>query len=386
MLQRKGTQHMGNRDTATIGKGTVTIKDLAQLAALSPATVHLVLTGKPGPKAETRERVLSLARQMGYRCNAAASSLKRGTTRIGAVLPRQKGDNELYYAPIWFGVRDFMKEHADYNLELVEFAYDSGQSISVPAQTVKEARATEKLSGLIVLGDIEPAACTELRKCQEQQLPVVLVNSDMQGIGRISCVQAENYLLGKTIGEILLRQTSAGGSILACAGELRTPANAASIRGLEDYVQEHDAGRKIYKLYYGYSQQERDKLCRRLREHFAQLSDIACCCSVTARGSVELARALEESGRAGKLPAVGSDLFPQNVESLRRGTFQNLMFKNPYRQGWLAAEQLFRYIFHGSAEDVVLVKSEVVFQSLIPMYEDDSSGGSWEINHRLQGR
>ncbi len=367
---------MGNRKTSVINKNVVTIKDIAQLAELSPATVHLVLAGKPGPKPETRERVLSLAKQMGYRCNAAASSLKRGTTRIGAVLPRQEGDNNLYYAPIWFGVRAFMREHADFSLELLEFDYESRESISVPAESVKEARETEKLSGLIVLGDLEPAAYTELIQCKECQIPVVLVNSDMQGVGRICCVQAENYLLGRTIGEILLRHTKSGGNILACAGEQRTPANAASIRGLEDYVQEYAAERKIYKLYYGYSQEERDKLRRMLRKYFAQHPDISCCCSVTARGSVELACALEECGLAGALPAVGSDLFPQNLESLRRGTFQNLMFKNPYRQGWLAAEQLFRYIFYGSAADAVFVKSEVVFQSSIPMYEGDSSQDS----------
>lgn len=355
-------------------KNTVTIKDLAQMADLSPATIHLVLTGKPGPKAETRERVLGLAKQMGYRCNAAASSLKRGVTRIGAILPHLEGDNRLYYAPIWSGIRAFMKEHADFSLELAEFTYDSGESISVPAATVREAQAADKLSGLIVLGDIEPAARAELRGFKDRQTPIVLVNSDLKGIGRICCVQAENYLLGRVLSEILLRLSPERGSILACAGETTTPANEASIRGLEDYVREHDAGRTVYKLYYGYSQKEREKLRRSLREHLTQHPDIAGCCSVTARGSVELARALEESGLAGKLPAIGSDLFPQNLESLRRGTFQNLMFKNPYQQGWLAAEQLFRYIFHGTAESVVFVKSEVIFQSSIPMYEDLTTG------------
>lgn len=196
---------MGNRNT-------VTIKDIAHLTALSPATVHLVLAGKPGPKAETRERVLSLAKQMGYRCNAAASSLKRGITRIGAVLPRQDGDNQLYYAPIWSGVHAFMEGHADFSLELVEFAYESCESISVPASVVKEARQMEKLSGLIVLGDVGPAACAELLKYKDYQIPIVLVNSDMQGTGRICCVQTDNYLLGRVIGEILLRQITAGGT------------------------------------------------------------------------------------------------------------------------------------------------------------------------------
>lgn len=348
---------------------TVTIKDIAAVAGVSPATVHLALAGKPGPKVETRERILKLAKELDYRCNAAASSLKRGITRIGAVLPRLEGDNRLYYGPIWTGVQAFFKEHKDFNLELVEFAYDSRVSISVPVSILEEVWQADKISGLIVLGDIELEARKELRQQRDRQIPIVLVNSDVPGIGRVCCVQTDNYLLGRVIGEILLRQTQAGGSILACAGETTTPANYESIQGLQDYMAEHDPDRKLYKLYYGYSFEEREKLQQRLLENLHKNHDIVGCCSVTARGSVELAAALEKSGLAGKLLAIGSDIFAQNIESLKKGTFQNLMFKNPYQQGWLAAERLFQYIFYGIMEEVSLVKSEVVFQSTIAFYE-----------------
>lgn len=348
---------------------TVTIKDIAAIAGVSPATVHLALAGKPGPKVETRERILKLAKELDYRCNAAASSLKRGVTRIGAVLPRLEGDNRLYYEPIWTGVQAFFKEHKDFNLELVEFAYDSRVSISVPVNILEEVRQADKIAGLIVLGDIEMEARKELRQLRDQQMPIVLVNSDVPEVGRVCCVQTDNYLLGRAIGEILLRQTPASGGILACAGEATTPANYESIQGLQDYIAEHDSNRKLYKVYYGYSADERKKLYQRLLDDLRKNHDIVGCCSVTARGSVELAQALEKSGLAGTISAVGSDIFPQNIESLKKGIFQNLMFKNPYQQGWLAAERLFQYIFYGSMEEVSLVKSEVVFQSTIAFYE-----------------
>lgn len=349
---------------------TITLKDLAALAGVSPATVHLALAGKPGPKFETRERILKLAKEMDYRCNVAASSLKRGVTKIGAVLPRPAGDNQLYYTPIWDGVRAFFKEHKDFNLELIEFAYDSEDFISVPVSILDEVRKIDKLSGLIVLGDIEPAARKELRLLRDRRMPVVLVNSDMPEVGRICCVQAENYLLGKAIGEILLRQTPRGGAILVCAGEETTPANDESVQGLQDYIAEHDPDRTLYKLYYGYSSGEKERLYRRLLEHLREDYSIVGCCSVTARGSVELAHALVESGLAGKLPAIGSDVFQENIENLERNVFQNLMFKNPYQQGWLAAERLFQYIFYGTTgvNDIQFVKSEVVFQSSVSMY------------------
>lgn len=100
--------------------GRVTLKDVATKAGVSVSTAHLVMAGKNGPKEETRQQVLRIADALHYQCNAAASSLKRGETRIGVVLPDLKGGNELYYTPIWAGVRAFCKTARDFNLHLVE--------------------------------------------------------------------------------------------------------------------------------------------------------------------------------------------------------------------------------------------------------------------------
>ena len=316
----------------------ITIKDIATQTGLSIATVHLALAGKAGPKEETRRRVLQTAKELNYQCNSAASSLKRGVTRIAAILPALTQDNLLYYEPIWRGVRAYCRDAKDFNIELVELPYVNQDSVSVPLEAVGRARGERKLSGLIVLGDIEPEAGRALRDLSDQGVSIVLVNSDTPEVGRICCIQAENYLLGRIMGEILLGRTPRGGPILVCAGEKSTPANADSTRGLNDYLEEHDANREIYALHYG----------------------------------VQLARALVDTGLAGRIPAIGSDVFGENIENLKRGVFQNLMFKNPYQQGWLAAEYLFKHIFRNqpTGDTTIFVKSEVVFQSSISMYKE----------------
>lgn len=54
--------------------------------------------------------------------------------------------------------------------------------------------------------------------------------------------------------------------------------------------------------------------------------------------------ALEETGRAGKVMAVGSDLFDESKDFLRRGTFQNLVQKNPFAQAYMATRFLSDYL------------------------------------------
>lgn len=57
--------------------GRVTIKDIARIAQVSPATVSLVLNDKPGVGKQTRYRVLRVSRELHYTPNLVARSLVR---------------------------------------------------------------------------------------------------------------------------------------------------------------------------------------------------------------------------------------------------------------------------------------------------------------------
>lgn len=54
---------------------TITIKDLAQMANTSTATVSRVLSNKPGVTPDRRERILQLAKEVGYTPNRLARNL-----------------------------------------------------------------------------------------------------------------------------------------------------------------------------------------------------------------------------------------------------------------------------------------------------------------------
>jgi DNA-binding LacI/PurR family transcriptional regulator len=58
------------------------LEDVAARAGVSTASASLVLRGKPGPGAQTREAVLEAARQLGYRPDRTASLLARRRTQL----------------------------------------------------------------------------------------------------------------------------------------------------------------------------------------------------------------------------------------------------------------------------------------------------------------
>lgn len=66
----------------------VTTADLAKLAGVSRATVDRVLHDRGGVKLKTKEKILRLAKEQGYRPNHLARSLSTGKTNsIGVVIP-----------------------------------------------------------------------------------------------------------------------------------------------------------------------------------------------------------------------------------------------------------------------------------------------------------
>lgn len=65
-----------------------TIRDIARQAQVSPATVSQILNGNGHFSADTRERVLTLAQELGYRPNALTRSIRsRRTGIVGVALP-----------------------------------------------------------------------------------------------------------------------------------------------------------------------------------------------------------------------------------------------------------------------------------------------------------
>ena len=70
------------------GSSPVTVKEVAQRAGVSTATVSRVLSGSAGVREALRARVLEAAQSLAYRPNRAARNLRVGSSRAVGVLIR----------------------------------------------------------------------------------------------------------------------------------------------------------------------------------------------------------------------------------------------------------------------------------------------------------
>ncbi|MBB6215320.1 LacI family transcriptional regulator [Anaerosolibacter carboniphilus] len=346
-------------------KKRITIKDIAEKSGVSIGTVHCALSGKPGVSEETRLRIQKVAKDCGYRPNAVAASLKRKTIRIAAAFPGPTEDNRFFFTYVWEGVRDYMRTMSDFNVELLEVQYYDG--LNNQADELTDLLKHTEVDGLLTMGYTDIREKVAIQRFIEKEIPVVHVGMDSPQSGRLCCVQPNYQIIGRTLAELIIRQTPKDGGILLCAGDAAVPAHYLIAQGFDAYLEEKGLKNPIYKIHTNKIQQEDyNRILRGL-----QREEVTACCSVNARGSVMLGKALIESGKAGQMTAVGSDLFEENFDYLRTGVFTNLLHKNPYKQAYLAGKYLVEYVLRGIRPpmDTVYVGSEIVFQSSMSMYE-----------------
>lgn len=344
----------------------VTIRDVADAAGVSISSVHLALSGKTGVSGATRENIRQIAEEMGYQPNAIASSLKRRTQRIAVLLPCEERNNRFFYPPLWRGVRDCLASSADMNLECTELSYSPENEAQVFSQLRQMVRE-RSIDGLLSVGHAEVFTGEEWQKLKEAGIAVVFISSSNEDCHPLCCVQPDYDVIGRTMAELITSHIPPYGSIFLCAGNPKWKAHSLIVRGFEDYLTENNAPNMVYKDY-SWNMEERNYI-----HILRQISrpDVAACCSVLSQSSILLGQALEESGKAGHMFAVGSDLSQENIDRLKRKVLNNVIQKNPYAQGYVGTRTLVEYLVSGKSPErsSIYVGSEVIFNSNLVMYE-----------------
>src|SRR3984957_3491172 len=99
----------GSAGTGRMGPKPVSLKQLAEHLALSPATVSLVINRSPVADSipqQTKDRILSAARKFKYRPNFFARSLRaRHSFTVGVIVPEV---SDGYSASVMSGIEDFL--------------------------------------------------------------------------------------------------------------------------------------------------------------------------------------------------------------------------------------------------------------------------------------
>ena len=151
---------------------SVRMKDIAQKLGVSVVTVSKALRGFPGPGAETRARVLSLAKELNYGPNFAARALVSGQTySIGLVIPDLA---HPFFGQIAKSISAVL--HAR-GYSLIVSSSEENPDIEKTAVAQLVARSVDAL----LIASTQSSG-EGLRMVEEQKIPYVLVDRKFDGL------------------------------------------------------------------------------------------------------------------------------------------------------------------------------------------------------------
>ncbi|MFC4591699.1 LacI family DNA-binding transcriptional regulator [Sphaerisporangium corydalis] len=140
----------------------VTISDVAALAGVSIATVSKALNGKDNVRAETRQRVLRVAEDLGFQPNALAKGLLSGQTRTVGLLTSDSVGR--FGIPVLLGAEDAFGAG-----EMAVMLCDA-RGDAIREQYYVRTLLSRRVDGLIVVGE-----STDVRPSISRDLPIPVV-------------------------------------------------------------------------------------------------------------------------------------------------------------------------------------------------------------------
>jgi LacI family transcriptional regulator len=158
----------------------VTIRDVALVAKVSPATVSRVLNDDARVGAELRDRVLDAVGRLGYQPNSQARSLRTRATKVLALIISDI--ENPFFTSLVRGVEDAANRHG-YSVVLANSDEDLAKE-----QRYLEVAAAEKMAGVI----LSPASSgrTRIKVLTDRSIPVVTI--DRRIVAEVDSVTVDN--------------------------------------------------------------------------------------------------------------------------------------------------------------------------------------------------
>jgi LacI family transcriptional regulator len=151
-----------------------TVHDVARAAGVSVATISRVLNQHPNVSPKTRERVLALIQQSGFRPNAIARRLAHGRTGSLCFLLSNRDIIHSFHSRVLKGVEDYCQQQ---HRQVIFTTFDYGPDDAMPTEALpRMVREYRAIDGVLVAGTNYPNL---LRYFTEVELPYVMFGNNL---------------------------------------------------------------------------------------------------------------------------------------------------------------------------------------------------------------
>jgi LacI family transcriptional regulator len=318
---------------------SIGMAEIAKVAKVSIGTVGRALNGRGRINPATRQRVLQIARDLGYKPNLAARALSVGKNfRIGVCIPKEL---HFFYDQVRGGIFSETRLHEHLGLEVLYRPVNRLGAGEI--EKVTELLGSDIKALILTPGD--PKKLTPLiNEAQQKGIQVVCVASDAPGSTRSSVVCVNPELAGRLAGELMGRLLPAKSQVAIVTGMLHTNIHYETVRGFSELLPRTCPGAEVAEVLEGHEDEDETfAKCISLLGKSRKLAGIY----VNTVNCLPVCRALSSTGRTGQVKLITTDLFREMVPYFEDGTIVASIHQRPYFQGQAAVRLVMDHLVSG---------------------------------------
>jgi len=274
-----------------------------------------------------------------------AAAREARTLRI-AVIP--KGTTHEFWKSIHAGAVQAARELG------VEVIWKGPQKEDDRAQqiTVVEDFISRGVDGIVLAPLDDRALVRPVQDAGREKIPVVIIDSGLQGSDYVSYVATDNYKGGVLAARRLGQLLGGKGRIFLIRYQEGSASTVQREAGFYDTVVKEFPGLSllVQDQYAGATTETAYQLAENLISRFPDVEGVFTPNESSTFGTL---RALQESRLAGKVVFVGFDSSPKLIQGLRDGHLKGLVVQNPAKMGYLGVKTMVAYLRGEPVEKVI---------------------------------
>lgn len=314
----------------------MTIKEIAKIANVSPGTVDRIIHNRGQVTKENIEKVNAIIKEYGYNRNIFASNLVLNKKYKFAVFILKNENPGYWDAPV-VGIRKAEDEFAKFGITIDYFFYKfSSESF------IKIASKVLKLDydGLIFAPVFYKQSISFLTEYKKKNIPIVLIDSNIQEITDVAFVGQDSYKSGYLAGKLISydRKNESNVLIFKINTEIenessKTIFNLQKKEGFYTYFRDNPTLPK-----FNISELSIKDIDNGLTtQMFDGINGV-----FVLNSRVHIIAKFFKDNNLKDIRLIGYDLLEQNIEYLNDGTIDFLINQKPVDQGYLSVNYLYK--------------------------------------------
>ena len=343
------------------------VKEIARRANVSIATVDRVLHNRNGVSKQTKDKILSIIKELNYEPNLLAQRLaSRKILRLATLMPEVSNETSFWDAPLE-GIEQAEKEIKQFGIIIDKYFYDQNKIESFVEQT--RIILESKPDGILLAPSFIEESVRFTDKCRQLTIPYVLIDSDLPNEGSLSYIGPNLYHSGYLAAHLVSYLIEKGEKILLVNISREIDNHHHLLKkeeGFRAYFDKHKPADKIIKI--DIRNTDSKSIEKFLSSAFTDHEDIRVVFVTNSRVS-KVAHFIESINK--KVILIGYDFLKENIEYMDKGIIDFLVCQKPKQQGYRGLISLYQHLaFSSTVEKIYFMPIDILTKENSAFYRN----------------